>query len=159
MDDLQPQIQALIENAPNDKATRQTVETIAPILREFAGRLKHPQYYILQTLSRSWVMTTLSSRREPTVRKNVLYGFPTLKDAAADPNTAKNPQIMAIPTPVTHILFQLLALKSLDSIIFFDTPGSLKQGVEIQRQEFQARIQAHLQESQGIVVDPNANIG
>ncbi|MEM1311379.1 MAG: hypothetical protein AAGF98_18100, partial [Cyanobacteria bacterium P01_H01_bin.153] len=87
------------------------------------------------------------------------YGFPTLKDAASDPNTAKNPQIMAIPTPVTHILFQILALKSLDSIIFFDTPGSLKQGIEIQKPEFQARIQAHLQESQGITVDPNANIG
>ncbi|MEM1280848.1 MAG: hypothetical protein AAGG53_12710 [Cyanobacteria bacterium P01_H01_bin.152] len=155
MDDLQPQIQTLIENAPDDGVTRQTVETVSPILLEFAGRLKHSQYYILQTLGRSWVMTTLSSRREPTVRKNVLYGFPTLKDAASDPNTAKNPQIMAIPTPVTHILFQILALKSLDSIIFFDTPGSLKQGIEIQKQEFQARIQAHLQESQGITVDPN----
>lgn len=158
MDDLQQQIQALIQDAPDDGVTGPTVEAISPVLLAIAGRLKHSQYYILQTLSKSWVMTTLSNRREPNVRKNVLYGFPTLKDAAADPNTAKNPQVMAIPTPVTHILFQMLALKSLDSIIFFDTPGNLKQGTEIQKQEFQAMVQTHLQESQGLV-DPNANIG
>ena len=158
MDDLQQQIQALIKDAPDDGVTGPTVEAIAPVLLAIAGRLKHSRYYILQTLSKSWVMTTLSNRREPNVRKNILYGFPTLEDAASDPNTAKNPQVMGIPTPVTHILFQMLALKSLDSIIFFDTPGNLKQGTEIQRQEFQAMIQTHLQESQGLV-DPNANIG
>jgi len=157
MDDLQQQIQALIKDAPDDGVTGPTVEAISPVLLAIAGRLKHSQYYILQTLGNSWVMTTLSSRREPNVRKNVLYGFPTLKDAASDPNTAKNPQIMAIPTPVTHILFQMLALKSLDSIIFFDTPGNLKHGTEIQKREFQAMVQTHLQETQGFV-DPNANI-
>lgn len=158
MDDLKEQIQSLIQNAPDDGVTGPTVEAISPVLLAIANRLKHPQYYILQTLSRSWVMTTLSNRREPDVRKNVLYGFPTLKDAASDPNTAKNPQIMAIPTPATHILFQMLALKSLDSIIFFDIPGNLKQGTEIQKQEFQAMVQTHLKESQGFI-DPNANIG
>jgi hypothetical protein len=56
---------------------------------------------------------------------------------------------MAIPTPVTHILFQMLALKSLDSLIFFETPGNLKQGVEIRRPEFQALLQAQLKETQG----------
>lgn len=65
---------------------------------------------------------------------------------------------MAIPIPVTHILFQMLALKSLDSMVFFDTPGNLRQGTEIHKQEFQATVQAHLQAAQG-VSDPNANIG
>ncbi|MEM1279309.1 MAG: hypothetical protein AAF827_16785 [Cyanobacteria bacterium P01_D01_bin.6] len=158
MEDLQEQIQTLIQNAPDDGVTGPTVEAIAPVLLTIAGRLKHPQYYILQNLSKSWVMTTLSNRLEPNVRKNVLYGFATLKDAASDPNTAKNPQIMAIPTPTIQILFQMLALQTLDSMIFFDTPGNLKQGTEIQKQEFQAMVQTHLKESRGLP-DPNANIG
>lgn len=158
MDELQQQIQTLIQEAPDDGVTGPTVEAISPVLLAIAGQLKHQQYYILQTLSQSWVMTTLSSRREPNTRKNVLYGFPTLKDAASDPVTSKDPQIMAIPTPVINILFQMLALKSLDSIIFFDTPGNLKQGTEIKKPEFQGMVQAHLKQSQGYV-DPNANIG
>ncbi|MEM1291407.1 MAG: hypothetical protein AAGH67_08035 [Cyanobacteria bacterium P01_H01_bin.162] len=158
MDELQQQIQTLIQDAPNDGVTGPTVEAISPVLVAIAERLKQPQYYILQTLSQSWVMTTLSNRQQASVRKNVLYAFPTLRDAASDPQTSKNPQIMALPTPVTHILFQMLALKSLDSIIFFDIPGNLKQGTEVQRQEFQAMVQTHLQELQGYV-DPNANIG
>ena len=153
MDELQQQIQKLIQDAPNDGVTGPTVEAISPVLLAIAEQLKHRHYYILQTLSKSWVMTTLSSRKEPKTRKNVLYGFPTLKDAASDPVTSKDPQIMAIPTPVINILFQMLALKSLDSIIFFDIPGNLKQGTEIKKPEFQAMVQ-----SQGYV-DPNANIG
>ncbi len=158
MEDLQAQIQTLAQNAPNDGVTGPTIEAISPVLLTFAERLKHRRYYILQNLGKSWVMTTLSNRLEPNMRKNVLYGFATLKDAASDPNTAKNPQIMAIPTPVTHVLFQMLALKSLDSMIFFDTPGNLRQGTEIRKTEFQGMVQAHLQAAQG-VPDPNANIG
>lgn len=158
MDELQQQIQTLIQNAPDDGVTGQTVEAIAPVLMAIASRLKHSQYYILQTLNQNWVMTTLSSRREPDVRKNVMYGFATLQDAASDPNTSRDPQIMALPVPIVRILFQMLALRSLDSIIFFDIPGDLKQGTEIQKQEIQSMVQAHLQASQGFV-DPNANIG
>ena len=158
MDELQQQIQTLIQEAPNDGVTGPTVEAVAPVLLATANRLKHQQYYILQTISQSWVMTTLSSRQEPNVRKNVIYGFPTLKDAASDPITSKDPQIMAIPTPVTQVLFQMLALKSLDSIIFFDIPGNLRQGTEINKQEFQAMVQEQLKRSQGYL-DPNANIG
>lgn len=158
MDELQQQIQKLIQEAPDDGVTGPTVEAISPVLLAIASRLKHTHYYILQTLSQSWVMTTLSSRQQPNVRKNVLYGFPTLKDAASDPQSARDPQVMALPTPVARILFQMLALKSLDSIIFFDTPGNLKQGTEIRKQDLQAMVQAHLKESQGYI-DPNANIG
>lgn len=158
MDELQQQIQTLIQEAPDDGVTGSTVEAISPVLLTFASRLKHPQYYILQTISQNWVMTTVNSRQQPKTRKNVLYAFSTLQDAASDPLTSKDPQIMAIPTPVTRILFQILALKSLDSVIFFDTPGNLRQGTEVKRQDFQALVQTHLKESRGYV-DPNANIG
>jgi hypothetical protein len=105
MEELQQQIQTLVDNAPDDGVTGPTVEAISPVLLAIAGQLKHKQYYILQTLSQNWVMTTLSSRREPKVRKNILNAFPTLKDAASDPLTSKDPQIMAIPTPTVNILF------------------------------------------------------
>lgn len=98
MEDLQAQIQTLVQNAPNDGVTGPTLEAIAPVLITFAERLKHRQYYILQNLSKSWVMTTLSNRLEPNVRKNVLYGFATLKDAASDPNTAKIPRSWRSPS-------------------------------------------------------------
>ena len=158
MDDLEQQIQTLINEATDDGMTGKAVEAIAPALKTTANRLKHKTYYILQSLNQVWVMMSLSNRQQPNVRKNVVYAYPTLKDAASGPKSVKDPQIMAIPTPVTHILFQMLALKSLDSIIFFDTPGNLSQGTEIRRQDFQALVQAHLKEAQGYT-DPYANIG
>lgn len=158
MDEIDQQIQTLIKDAPDDGVTGQAVEAIAPVLKTTANRLTHKTYYVLQTLSQGWVMTALTSRQQPNVRKNVIYGFATLKDAASGPQSVKDPQLMAIPTPVTHILFQMLALKSLDSLIFFDKSGNLSQGTEIRRQDFQALVQAHLQKSQGYT-DPSANIG
>jgi hypothetical protein len=149
MDTLDEQIQGLLKDAPNDGVTGTAMAAIAPTLKAIAGGLKHTQYYVLQTLDQGWVMTTLSNRREPNVRRNIIYAYPTLADAGAGPQSVKDPQLMAIPTPVTHILFQMLALKSLDSLIFFETPGNLKQGVEIRRPEFQALLQAQLKETQG----------
>lgn len=158
MEDLDKQLEVLINQAPDDGITGSAVGAIAPALKTVASRLKHTSYYVLQTLNQGWVMTSLSSRQQPKVRKNVIYAFSTLKDAAAGPQSVRDPQLMAIPTPVTHILFQMLALKSLDSIIFFETPGNLAQGTEIRRQEFQALMQTTLKESQGYI-DPYANIG
>ncbi len=158
MDDLQQQIQTLINEAPDDGVTGPAVEAIAPALITAAQKLKRQTYYVLQTLNQGWVMTSLSSRQQQAVRKNVVYAFPTLADAANAPQTGRDPQLMALPTPVIHILFQMLAIKSLDSIIFFETPGNLNQGTEIRRQDFQALVQTHLQEAEGYQ-DPNANIG
>lgn len=158
MDELEAQIQTLIEEAPDDGVTGNAVGAIAPVLKTTANNLRHTTYYVLQTLNQGWVMTALTSRQQPNLRKNVLYAYSTLSDVASGPQSVKDPQLMAIPTPVTHILFQMLALKSLDSIIFFDTPGNVSQGTEIRRSDFQERVQAHLKESQGYV-DPYANIG
>lgn len=158
MDELEQQIKTLIDEAPKDGVTGPAVEAIAPVLITTARRLKHPHYYVLQTLNQSWVLTALSSRQQPDQRKTVIYGYPTLKDAAAGPQSTKDPQIMAIPIPVTHILFQMLAMKKLDSVIFFETPGKLTQGTEIRRQDLQALMQSQLKEKQGYQ-DPFANIG
>jgi hypothetical protein len=146
--DLDTQVNSLIEAAPRDGVTGDAVVAIAPTLKAIAAQLKHDQYYILQNLEQGWVMTTLSNRNEPDTRKNIVYAFPSLKDVAAGPHSIKDPQVMALPVPVIHIIFQMLALKPIDSIIFFETPGNLNQGVEVRRQDVQALVQTQLQQAQ-----------
>lgn len=154
--DFDTQIQALITEAPKDGVTGEAVVAIAPTLKAIAGQLKHAQYYILQTLDQGWVMTTLSNRNEPNTRKNIVYAFPTLKDVASGPHSVKDPQVMALPVPVIHIIFQMLALKPIDSIIFFETPGNVSQGVEVRRQDVQNLVQSQLKQTQeGAQVPPD----
>ncbi len=145
--DLEQQLQALIDNAPKDGTTPKIVEAIAPALKLLASQLKQLEYYILQTLDEGWVLTTLSNRTQPNVQKNVIYAFSTLKDAA-DFQTVSDPQLVALPVPVTHILFQMLALDTVTSTVFFDTPGNLTAGTEVRRDDLQTLIQTQLQHSQ-----------
>ncbi len=145
---LDDQIADLVQNTPSHLINPEAVAAIAPVLKAIATQLKHPQYYILQNLEQSWVMTTLSSRTQPNARKNVVYAYPTLQDAAASQATIKDPQVMALPVPVINILFQLLAMKPIDSLIFCETPGQLGQGIEVRRQDLEALIQAQLAQAQ-----------
>ena len=147
--DLDQQIQDLIQQAPQDGATPAAVEAIAPALKQIAGQLKHPQYYILQTLEQRWAMTALNHRSEPTRQKNVVYAYADLKDAQASP-IAKDPQIMAFPVLVTHILFQMVAMTTVDSIVFFETSGNLHAGTEVTRVNVQELVQLYLKAAQGV---------
>jgi hypothetical protein len=140
------QIQMLIEQAPQYGANHTDVQTIAPALLTIASRLKHPQYFILQTLEHNWLMTTLTHRTQPNLSKNVVYAFSTLKDAAASPQAPNDPQVVALPTPIIQILFQMLAMKPVDSIVFFETPGNLHSGTEISRQNLQDGIRLYVQQ-------------
>lgn len=145
--DLDAQIELLIEKAPKNGVAPEAITAIAPTLKAIAGQLQHPQYYILQTLEQGWLMTTLSNRNQPDAKKNIIYGFPSLQDAAASTGSSKDPQIMAIPVPVTHILFQMLAMSPVDSTIFFEVPGVTGQGVEVRRQDVQNLVQLQLQQA------------
>jgi hypothetical protein len=145
---LDQQIQALIDNAPQDGTTPNLVATIAPALKLLAGQLRHSQYYVLQTLDQQWVLTTLSNRAQPGMEKNVIYAFPTLKDVATGPNSVQDPQLIAMPVPVTHILFQMMAMEAVDSTIFFETPGNVNAGTEVRREDLQTLVRAQLLQSQ-----------
>ena len=92
---LDKQVQTLIENAPQDGTTPQIIEAIAPALKLLAEQLKHPQYFIWQTLDENWVMTTLSNRTQPNLEKQVIYAFPTLKDATSSTVEAN---LVALPS-------------------------------------------------------------
>lgn len=146
--DLDAQIQTLIADAPKDGVTPQAVETIAPTLKAIATQLRHLQYYVMQTVDQGWVMTTVGHQNQPGQQRNLVYAFPTLQDAASGPNLLKDPQLMALPVPVIQILFQMLALKSIDSIVFFETPGNLNQALEIRRDDIQRLLQMNLQQAQ-----------
>lgn len=146
--DLDQQIQSLIQNAPAEANIAAAVRAIAPALQEVARQLRHLQYYILQNLEEQWVMTTLSHRTQPDVVQTVIHAFPTLKDAFSGPYTNRDPQLMAVPMPVIHILFQMVAMPTLDSIIFFEIPGDHSTGIEVCRQDIQRLIQQSLQPTQ-----------
>jgi hypothetical protein len=144
---IDQQIQVLVDQAPQYGATSEEVRAIAPALQAIASQLKHLEYYVLQTLEGNWVMTVLESRTQPNVSKNLIYVFPTLKDASSSMTNLNDPQIVALPIPIVHILFQMLAMKPLDSIIFFEASGNLRDGAEVSRTELMAVIQLLLQQS------------
>lgn len=144
--ELEQQIQELVNGAPQDGKTPKAVRAIAPALRQIAEQLKQTQYYILQTLDQQWVITTLSSQAESEV-KNVVYAFASRQDVALGSQARQNSQMIALPIPVIHLLFQILALNTVDSIIFFDTPGDTEMGTEIRCQEVQELIQVQLKQT------------
>ncbi|MGB3138062.1 MAG: hypothetical protein WBB18_14750, partial [Nodosilinea sp.] len=97
--DLDAQITSLQQNAPDDGVTASAITTLAPTLKAIASQLHHEQYYVLQTLEQGWMMTTLSNRNQTNSQKNIVYAYPTLKDAAVGQSAIKDPQVMALPVP------------------------------------------------------------
>ncbi len=144
--DLEAQIQLLIDNAPRDGMTPHLVAAIAPALRAIAQKLRYSQYYILQNLESSWVLTTLSNRANPGLEKRVIYAFPTIQDVSLISPDGLDPQMLAKITPATHILFQLVALEPVDSIVFLETPGKTTHTVEVRRTELEKLMQKQLRQ-------------
>lgn len=153
--DLDAQIQLLIDNAPQDGITARVVAAIAPGLKLLAQKLRHSQYYILQSMDSDWVVTTLSNRTNPEFEKRVIYAFPSLKDIPVVSTRELEADLIAVPLPVTHILFQLTALETVDSIIFFETPSDLTNGIEVQREDIENLIQLQLKQEPLPINSPN----
>ena len=145
--DLQAQIQSLIDNAPQDGITPQLVAAIAPALMQITQKLRATQYYILQNPDGEWVLTTLSNKNNPQLQKQVIYAYPTLQDVSTTSGVGFDPQMIAAPIGVIEILFQMAALQPVDSIIFFDTPGTTANAVEIKRSLIQSIIESSLQQN------------
>ncbi len=134
---LDRQIQLLIDDAPKDGITPQLIKAIAPGLKQLAAKLRYEEYYIIQSLDADWLVTTITNRK---LEKRVIYAFPTLHDSFA-PSSA---ELIALAIPVTHILFQLVALETVDSIIFLEIPGETNTGYEVKRQDIQKLIQVQI---------------
>ncbi|MGD1938519.1 MAG: hypothetical protein ACFCA4_13305 [Cyanophyceae cyanobacterium] len=145
---LEAQVKQLVDAAPQDGKTPQLVTAIAPVLLHFATQLQRENFYVLQTLNGDWVRTTLSSRREQGVQKSVIYAFASVDDARKSPMPTKDPNVLAAPVPVTHVLFQMVALKTLDSLVFFATEGNLNNGTEVGRAVFEETMKAYFEQVQ-----------
>ena len=91
----------------------------------------------MQNLSQNWVLTTLGHSSKSDIEKRVIYAFPTLKDASL--SISEN-NVVAIPIPVIHILFQIIAIQTLDSLLFFEKPGDLVTATEVKREDVQKYI-------------------
>jgi hypothetical protein len=143
--DLDQQIQALIEKAPRDGSTPQILQAIAPALVLIAQQLQHLEYSILQAVDQSWAIVVLSNLKEPGREKKVIYAWTSLKDAS-QAAAAAGDRLRPVLLPVTHILFQMIALEGLDSIVFFESPGNQEVGTEIPREQVQNLISVYLQQ-------------
>ena len=141
---LDQQTAILRDNAPNHGISPVVIDkAIAPALIMFAKQLKHEHYYLLQNLQQGWILTTLSNRSQPQQQKKVIYAFATNKDATTFANSSA-PEIVADSVPVMQILFQMLAIKPLDSMIFMDLPGNLSSGTEVRRGDVQNLVKTNL---------------
>ncbi|MBR8828081.1 MAG: hypothetical protein DSM107014_09305 [Gomphosphaeria aponina SAG 52.96 = DSM 107014] len=153
--DLDEQLQLLAEEAPKYGLSSQVMEkAVNPVLKLFAQRLQHLEYYILQNVEEKWVLKVVSNRAKPEEQKHAIYAFPTFNDAG-NFQGRKDPQIIALPTPVTHILFQIFAVQLADSIIFLETPGNFNLGTEIRRPDLHNAIQLQLQQLGNISPNPS----
>ncbi len=144
--DLDQQIQALIQDAPQDGTTPKIVQAIAPALKQVAQRLRHTQYYILQSAEdRRWLSTTLQNQTQLGREKTVIYAFADRQDAIAGVNPLEVKPAIAELILVVPLLFQMVTLDPIESMIFFEVSGNTETGTEIFRQEVEALIQARLQ--------------
>jgi len=149
--DLNQQIQLLIDSAPQDGLMPKVVKAIEPALKLLATQLKHSQYYVVQTTDGNWVMTTLRNRTQPTLEKKVVYAFPTFQDIASGPYSFQDPHLIALAIPVTHILFQMMAIEAIDSTVFFETPGDPTSGTEVRRADLQNLIDIQLRQNPSLL--------
>jgi hypothetical protein len=110
---------------------------------------------VMQTLENDWVMFTLSHRTQTETEKNVIYAFSTLKDVSAGSFSRSDPNLIALPVPVVDVLFQMLAMNNIYSTIFFETPGNVTIGTEVQRSELEQLIHQSWQNLVDAAPQPN----
>jgi hypothetical protein len=143
---LDAQLRLLDREAPANGLSPVVMrQAVNPVLTVFARTLKHLNYYILQNSRGDWLITTLARRDDPNEEKTVLYAFATEKAAIASRGPVPDP-LPVTAIPVTHLLFQLLALETVDSMIFLDNPHRPNTGKEIARSELRASIQEQLRQ-------------
>ncbi|NJO78165.1 MAG: hypothetical protein HC827_06315 [Cyanobacteria bacterium RM1_2_2] len=147
---IDQQLQILVQQAPQHGIQPDQMQMIVPVLKVLASRLQHAQYYILQTLDQEWVMTTLKHRTQAGISKTIVHAYPSLEAVKASVATS-DLQIVALPLPVTQILFQLLAMEPIDSIIFYETSNPQQTGTEINRQMLRSAIEQHLQNQRSLM--------
>lgn len=135
-------MQQLIANAPEDGKTPQAMAAIAPILLQVAQQLNHQEYYILQSISQNWQITTLQNRTQPERIKTVIYGYANLNDAT---QAGQDPNLIAQGLPAIDLLFQFISLPNLNSLILLERHAGETQSLEIHQSELKQLVQTQLE--------------
>ena len=123
--ELNVQVNILIQDAPNDRTTKQSVVTLAPLLAKFAlTRLNQAYYYLIQdpdgALLRETFIHPTQFTAETTVEKTIVFAFPTLEEADLNRDGGLNTDYLAVRTPTLEILFRFWALNWCDAVVFLD---------------------------------------
>ncbi len=140
---LDRQIQALIDEAP-DLQSQISIAAIAPVLRELAAKLPLTEYYISQSAAGEWEISTLRHRQEPNLEIQVIYAFAQIEDITKVNRREVSPSAAQIP--IIQLLFQMLAIPTLDRVVFFNDSQHLELGDEIHRSQLLSLITARLDE-------------
>ena len=138
--DIDQQLQDLIDGAPPEADLKQAIQVVSPVIKGIAKQLKHPQYFILQSVSKQWLQATIAHKSNPTQPKKVVYAYPSLAAAAGDKLAKSNPGLMALPIAVAELLFRLPSIEPVDSLIFLETEAR-DQAIEVKRTEIKTLFQ------------------
>ena len=143
--ELDRQLKSIIDDAANYGVSPVAIEhTVAPVLKMFADRLQHLEYYILQNIEGDWVLSTITNPQlEQT--KNVIYAFVSVKDAATFGGKT-NPDLIAMSIPIAQLLFKLFSLQQVDAIVFLENSQNLNQGIEVKREHLLGLIQQQIKQ-------------
>jgi hypothetical protein len=137
---LDQQVQALLQDAPDDPEMRQITRIFIPVLKSLAGKRRHLQYFVLQTDSGEWVRLSLINRTQSNREKTVVYAFSTVEDAEMSVEIGQDPRCNAVPVAVIDLLFKFFAFNLGESLVFFEKPGDRVKGVEVPRSEFEEAL-------------------
>ena len=140
---LDRQIQSLIEDAP-DIESQISVAAIAPVLQELAATLPMTEYYICQSPAGEWEISTLRHRQQPNLEIQAIYAFAQIEDIAKV-NRGELKSTSAAKIPIVELLFQMLAIPTLDRAIFFNNSQHLDRGQEISRSQLLSLIADRLE--------------
>lgn len=134
---LDQQVQALLQDAPNDPEMRQITQIFIPMLKSLAGQRRHLQYFVAQTESGEWLRLSLINRTQSKQEKTVVYAFSTMEDANSLLDAEQDPPCQAVSIGLIDLLFKFFALNLGESLIFFEQPGDCQKGVEVRRSDFE----------------------
>jgi hypothetical protein len=138
MMNLDRQIQVLIDDAP-DLESQISVAAIAPVLQEVAATLPLTEYYICQSSAGEWEISTLRHRQQLNLEIQAIYAFAKIEDIAKV-NRGELKSASAVKISIVQLLFQMLAIPTLDRVIFFNNSQNLDRGQEIHRSQLMKLI-------------------
>jgi hypothetical protein len=145
---LDAQVQSLIDGAP-DLESRMSVMAVGAALKQVAETFPHTHYYISQSTAGDWVVTTLRNSMDLTEEIQVIYAYgqPELVPEVAGE--------IGFKLPIVQLLFELLAIPTIDRALFVHLAGGTQDTRTIGREDLQQLVAQYLQQLQSASLPPD----